>query len=565
MSSISGRSISSPLPAPTSGAGALQAPDVARFNRAVVLAITWAVLYYAAAELGLALRFPGQTVSAIWPANAVLLTALLLTAPRSWWIPLLAIVPAHFAAYADTGYPDWRLAWQIGFNWTLTLSTAAILRAFALDRHSFGNLQELAIYLLVAVAGVPAVVTLLAPNTFLAMLHPQAEPLWLEWRSTYLSNATGFLVFVPAMVLWVSEGPAWLRRATPARCVEAALIGVALYLVCTGLVAGSAAAPALLYVPLPLLLWAAARFGTGGVTSALFLFALTSIVCAIEGRGPFTDSLPLDNVFKLQMFLFAMALPLLMLAVLMDERARIVMASKSAERALRESYAQVQDLAKRLIGAQEEEHTRIARDLHDDLGQQLAAVAIGLSRIRQRLPADPAGTGEEVARLQGGVDQVARALRTLSHELHPGALRHVGLGVALRRLCREFADRHGIALDFDTEGELRAVAPELALCLFRVTQEVLRNVAEHAEASEVRVRLVRTDEALRLVIGDDGRGFDREAVAAQGLGLVTLDERVRAVGGRLVLASEPGEGTTAEVRVPIAEEANAARDDTARG
>ncbi|HKC46065.1 MAG TPA: MASE1 domain-containing protein, partial [Gemmatimonadales bacterium] len=536
MSSIGGRSISGPPAAPTSGAGALRAPEVASFNRVVTLAITCAALYYAAAELGLALRFPGQTVSAIWPANAVLLAALLLTSPRSWWIPLLAIVPAHFAAYADTGYPDWRLAWQIGFNWTLTISTAAILRALALNRHPFRNLPELAIYLLVAVAGVPALVSLLAPNTVTAMLHPQTQSLWLEWRSTYLSNATGFLVFVPAIVLWVSEGPAWLRRATPARCVEAALIGVGLYLVCTGLLGGSAATPALLYVPLPLLLWAAARFGAGGVTSALFLFALSSTVCAIEGRGPFTESLPLGNVSRLQMFLFAVALPLLMLAVLIDERARIVMASKSAERALRESYAQVQDLAKRLIGAQEEEHTRIARDLHDDLGQQLAAVAIGLSRIRQRLPADPAGTVKEVARLQAGIDQVARALRSLSHELHPGALRHVGLGVALRRLCREFADRHGTALDFDTEGELRSVAPEVALCLFRVAQEVLRNVAEHAGAREVNVRLGRTDGALRLVIGDDGRGFDREAAAARaGLGLVTLDERVRAVGGHLVL------------------------------
>src|SRR5215510_6009210 len=212
---------------------------------------------------------------------------------------------AHFAAYADTGYPDWRLVWQIGFNWTLALSTAAVLRAFALDRHSFRNLQELAIYLLVAVAGVPAVVTLLAPNTLLAMLHPQPQPLWLEWRSTYLSNATGFLLLVPAMVLWVSDGPSWLRRATPARCVEAALIGVGLYLVCTGLLGGSAAGPTLLYVPLPLLLWAAARFGACGVTSALCLLTLTSIVCAIDGRGPFTESLQLGNVFKLQMFLFA--------------------------------------------------------------------------------------------------------------------------------------------------------------------------------------------------------------------------------------------------------------------
>src|SRR5262245_33118231 len=99
MSSIGGRSISGLLAAPTSRAAALHAPDVARFNRAVALAIACAALYYATAELSLALRFPGTTVSAIWLPNSVLLAALVLTSPRSWWIPLLAVVPAHFAAY----------------------------------------------------------------------------------------------------------------------------------------------------------------------------------------------------------------------------------------------------------------------------------------------------------------------------------------------------------------------------------------------------------------------------------------------------------------------------------
>jgi signal transduction histidine kinase len=250
----------------------------------------------------------------------------------------------------------------------------------------------------------------------------------------------------------------------------------------------------------------------------------------------------------------------------MDERARSEAAIRDADDALRESYAQVQDLAGRLISAQEGERTRIARDLHDDVGQQLAAVAIGLSRVRQHLPAGASQTVVEIASLQEGVDEIARALRDLSHELHPAALRHLGLGVALKGHCREFAERYGIEVDFRAEGDLRAVTPAIALCTFRVAQEALRNVGQHARTRAVRVRLTGADGALRLTIGDDGRGFDRDLAAVlPGLGLVSMDERVRAVGGRLTIDTQPGAGTTVAIDVPIGDSPHGAPDSPPRG
>lgn len=569
MNGAGGQSMSEQLAAPLPADRPVAAGEPLRVARLVVLAFFWAALYYAAAELGLALRFPGLAVSALWPPNAVLLAALLLTPPRQWWIPLAAIVPAHFAAHADAGFPAWRLLWQIGLNWTLAICTASALRTLVAARHPFGTLRDLSIYLVVAVFALPAAVTLAAPNAVLSMLDPTAstkEPAWLAWRSSYLSNATAFLTLVPAMVLWASEGAGWLRRATPARVVEAGFLALGVYLACVVVLAGPAATPAALYTLLPLLLWAAARFGVGGVASVLFVLALSATVCAVEGRGPFTEALAVDKVFGVQLFLFAIALPLLILAVLMEERARAAVAIHDGEQALRESLAQNQDLAGRLIGAQETERSRIARDLHDDVGQQLAAVAIGLSHAKQQLPAGAAGTAAELAQLQERVDELALAIRDLSHQLHPGALRHLGLGVALRGHCREFGERHGIEVDFEAQAEPRAVPPEIALCLFRVAQEALRNVAQHARAGRVGVRVTRRDGQLALAISDDGRGFDCDAAARmQGLGLVSLEERVRAVGGRLAVHACPGEGTTVEVRVPIGEHTDGARDGPARG
>ena len=568
MNGTGGQSLAEQLAAPLPDDRPVAADGRADVRRLAVLAFLWAALYYAAAELGLALRFPGLAVSALWPPNAVLLAALLLTPRRRWWLPLAAIVPAHFAAHADADFPTWRLAWQIGLNWTLAVCTASALRALTGGRHPFGTLRDLSVYLVVAVFAIPALVTLAAPNTVLALLDGSSRELaWLGWRSSYFSNATVFLTLVPAMVLWGGEAESWLRRARPARMVEAGLLALGIYLVCFVVLATPAATPAALYTLLPLLLWAAARFGVRGVASALFVLALGATVCAIEGRGPFSGALGVEKVFELQLFLFAVALPLLILAVLMDERARAAVTIRDADRALRESFSQIQDLAGRLIRAQETERTLIARDLHDDVGQQLAAVAIGLSHARQQLPAGSIGTAAELAQLQDRVDALALAVRDLSHELHPGALRHLGLGVALRGHCREFAERHRIEVDFDTRGTAGAVPPEIGLCLFRVTQEALRNVAQHAGAGRVGVRLTAGDEALALAISDDGRGFDdrRRTVAARGLGLVSLEELVRAVGGRMTVRTRPGEGTVIEVRVPLGGDADGARDGPARG
>ena len=235
------------------------------------------------------------------------------------------------------------------------------------------------------------------------------------------------------------------------------------------------------------------------------------------------------------------------------ERKRAEQMLRENETALRASYDRIQDLAGRLITAQEAERSRIASDLHDDVNQQLAGLSIALSNVKQQLQnGGDVTVQEELTRLQQRTVDLADVIRNLSHELHPGVLQHVGLAAALNGHCAEVGRQHEIEVTFSAVDGLNGIPDDVALCLYRVAQEALRNVAAHAGARKAQVTLRSTDNGLELVIADDGQGFDlAEARHQEGLGLISLDERVRLVGGSLTIDTEPKRGTEVRVQVPL--------------
>jgi two-component system sensor histidine kinase UhpB len=160
--------------------------------------------------------------------------------------------------------------------------------------------------------------------------------------------------------------------------------------------------------------------------------------------------------------------------------------------------------------------------------------------------------------------EAAEAIRSLSHTLHPGVLQHTGLVAALRGYCRQFEREHGLSVTFKADGELDPVPPDVALCLYRVTQEGLGNAARHAGARETWVTIRREGDDVVLAIGDDGRGFDLAEGRRLGLGLISLDERVRLVQGRLTIDTQRQAGTEIRVVVPLSESRDAPRDRAAR-
>ncbi len=231
------------------------------------------------------------------------------------------------------------------------------------------------------------------------------------------------------------------------------------------------------------------------------------------------------------------------------------LARQRAERAAHESAEHIRDLAGRLMTSQEEERRRIARELHDGVSQELAALSITVAALEAGLPESTApDRRQQLARLQRRTAEMVETIRHLSHELHPGVLQYAGLAAALRNHCRELEREGDLTVTLQADGGLETLPADVALCLYRVTQESLRNVVRHAKASRVQVTFARDGSALTLTITDDGRGFDlAEGRARGGLGLISLDERARLVKGRLTIDSQPERGTQVRVVVPLSE------------
>ena len=227
---------------------------------------------------------------------------------------------------------------------------------------------------------------------------------------------------------------------------------------------------------------------------------------------------------------------------------------RASQAALEASHQEVRSLAGRLIEAQEVERARIARDLHDDVSQQLAGVSIAFSGLKQRLGESHISEElrQEVTLLQQQTLKLARNVRQLSHDLHPAVLQHLGLVKGLTSYCGELGRAHGVAMTCTAVGDFATITPDAALCVYRIAQEALRNVIAHACARSVEVRLLRTSDHVQITIADDGRGFDAtRARRDAGLGLVSMSERARIIGGVVSIVSAPSEGTRLQATIPM--------------
>jgi signal transduction histidine kinase len=210
-------------------------------------------------------------------------------------------------------------------------------------------------------------------------------------------------------------------------------------------------------------------------------------------------------------------------------------------------------LAGRLITAQEAERTLIARDLHDGVLQDLAAISVDVSHLRQRRgDIQERETQAMLVALLQRTSAVAENLRLLSHGLHPSVLHHIGLVAALQAHCAEFERQRRVRVKFFAQDNCEPASRLVALSLFRIAQEALRNGSRHGRATHATISLIRDQVSLTLEVTDDGRGFDLKAARQdRGLGLVSMEERVRLIDGKVTFRSAPGCGTTITVVVPV--------------
>jgi PAS domain S-box-containing protein len=225
---------------------------------------------------------------------------------------------------------------------------------------------------------------------------------------------------------------------------------------------------------------------------------------------------------------------------------------KRADEIVRQSRRELQLLTGRLISAQEEERRRLARELHDDFSQALAVLAIDAGKLERQGHALPDGIRQMLGKLKDQIVRLSSGIHGLSRQLHPSILDDLGLVDAIRSECLHVSKREGVPVEF-TPGTVPDVLPrEVSLCLYRVTQEGLRNIAKHARARHAEISLGQDNGGLRLIIQDDGLGFDPAQLRRKaGLGLASMRERVRMLEAELLVYSEPGRGTRLEVSIPL--------------
>src|SRR3954470_4846633 len=294
-----------------------------------VMAIV-AVAYYVGVRVGLALTMRTQPVSTLWPPNAILIAALLLTPTRAWWLVLLAALPAHLAGELSHGIPvTMVLSWYVS-NCTEALIGAGLMRV--LERNPrLDTFRRVVIFLVAGVFLSPFLSSFL-DTAFVIWNQFGAAGYWEVWRARFLSNALATIALVPVIVEFATIRPT--KDVPVARYVEMGLLTVGLFASCVLIFTAVGVPPntstALLYAPLPFLLWAAVRFGSGGAGASIMVMSLFAVWAAIHGHRPFDASSAAANALSVQLFLIVTAIPLLVIGAVIAER-------QHGEQALRRS------------------------------------------------------------------------------------------------------------------------------------------------------------------------------------------------------------------------------------
>jgi signal transduction histidine kinase len=505
--------------------------------RTVRSALLVGIGYYLGTRLGFALTPSGQPNSTFWPSNAILLASFLLAPRRIWWTFLLAVLPAHMFAQLQVGVPLWTAV-----GWFITNTSEALIGAVGITRFTrqktvLAGVRGVFIFVVFGVLIAPFATSFL--DAAAVVITGWGRGYWPLGTERFWTNALAELTVVPTIVVCSLYGISWIRKATLARCCEAGLLAVGTVLVSVlvfGLQPVSLAnTPALLYVPLPLLLWAALRFGLGGLSLSLLCVALISIWYTMHGREPFPYATMPQNILSLQILFCIVAVPLMFLSAVMADAQR--------------TQESLRRISGSLIDAQEQERYRIARELHDDLGQELALVHVKLDGLIQQ---SAASLQPGLTDLSNQLSAISTTAREISHGLYPSQLEYIGLATAVKRLCDEMRRGKHLSIDLAMDDLPHELPPAISLCIYRVAQETLHNIITHSQAKNLQVELRASDGRISLRIVDDGVGFDLNGEPA-GLGLASMRQRVLSVGGSIKITSSPKLGTRVEAQVPFRE------------
>ncbi|AMJ55317.1 MULTISPECIES: histidine kinase [Stenotrophomonas] len=475
----------------------------------------------------------------LWLPGAALMCALLWR-PYGEWLPCVAgsllgcvgILALRGATAAEaTGL-------ILGLLLLVTAATL-LIRQFGLLDTMKVDFPQVIMFWVIAVLALP----LSSTGWTLLVLRSTPLPDFAgSWHNLLLANALPYLLLVPTFIGLLRMH----RRRPQQRTLSAPLAFLSLALLLVLWTAwmlpwpSPMAEPLLMLASTLLMVWLLLVLGPAGAFLALSCSTLLCMAISAHGWGPLALGDGERTTLAVQLWAFGDGVTLLLLSVLVEQR-------QSARTSLQAASTRLADVTAQMLRVQEEERTRIARDLHDDINQSLAAISIQLSSLKR---AAPALAREQMEQLQEQVLEVSSDVRRLSHDLHPSLLRYTSLSSALRSLCGG-ACRHAstrVHCDINDEDILDE---QQKLNLFRITQEAIHNVNQHAYARNVWIRLQFAGGQGLLEIEDDGVGIDQDSpFMRRGLGMISIEERARLLGGSSHLQRAGDRGTLLSIVFP---------------
>jgi two-component system, NarL family, sensor histidine kinase FusK len=543
--------------------------------RRIAVVLGLAVIYFAAGKLGLRLAIINPSASSVWPPTGIALAALLILGYEVW--PAI-LIGAFAVNMTTTGSVAASLGIAAG-NTLEALLGAYLVCTLAHGRRAFASAEDVLKFAFLGGAVSTTIsatigIASLSAAGFIAPGH-RAE-VWLTW---WLGDLMGAIVVAPCIILWVDRPP--LKRGLREQ-VRGAVAAASLLLL--GVVLFDNWLPfafrdyRLSFLCIPLVVLSA--FYLRAHEGATVVLALSAIAVwgTLRGFGSFAGSDVNSSLLLLQSFMGAIAMTSLVLSAAIFQRdgdhAALEKAKEELEGKVIQRTTQLQeriekqkraetalrDLSSRLLQMQDDERRRIARELHDSTGQELAWLNMSLSRLQTDMQADmqklSVDTANRVAEALGVVSKVTSELRTMSYLLHPPLLDEMGLSSAIRWFVDGFAERSNIRVSVEIPAEMERFSPDLETAIFRVVQECLTNIHRHSGSATASIRLDRSPDGITLEVADQGKGIPEEKLPSSasagktGVGLRGMWERVRQFGGDMEISSR-GTGTIVRVVLPV--------------
>ena len=542
------------------------------YGRIVLQVFLTGVAYYAATEIAWALCFPNSKVSLLFPPHAVLVVILLLVPVRHWWAYTLATGLAHFVATQQAHWPVLYALHCEAFDAVQNVLAAAGIRFFIKSPLRRITLRDAMVFVLIAVIIVPFGAAFWGA-AFTVSNHFGTH-YWVEWRNLGISNGVTAVVLVPALLLLANRLSGREGRPTPARVIEGSVLALGIVVVGTYVFAiepaGPDTSPALLYAPIPLLIWAALRFGLSGISAAMLVVTFEAIWGAMHGRGPFLLQTPAENALALQMFLIVTGTPLMFLSVLLEDDKRSQQALHEVEEEARRHREQINLLSRvSLLG-------EMTASLAHELNQPLSAIITNANAGKRSIDKgkeDPGTLREILVDVEADGRRAHDIIHNVRNTIKKGdsTRRRINLNELVTKVAH-IVRPDAVAYSCEIETSLAKDLPPVEVDPVQI-QQVLVNLVSNAfdamrqtppDRRKVEISTAGNGEnEVRLSVRDHGTGirtevherlFDRFFTTKEqglGMGLAIVRSIVESHGGKIDAENVAGGGALFYFTLPV--------------